>query len=183
MNLKEHLLSEETIYAGRVLRLTKATVRVPDGTVASREIVHTTGAAGILVLNEGNQALFVNQWRTPLNQLTLEIPAGKIEPRETPLAAAKRELNEEGSLRAARWAPLTTYYQAAGFSDAQTHLFVARGLSAPSVQRQLDQGEFLDQQWLTQEEARQAQQEGAICDAKTVLALALWANLGSDDHA
>lgn len=169
----EKIEKRKQLYAGPILTLSELTVRLEDGTQAPRILVHTTGAAGVLALQDG-KALFVRQWRTPLEQETLELPAGKIDPGETPLQAAKRELNEEAKLAADEWAPLTHFYQSAGFSDAQTHLFTARRLHQPAVQRGQDVGEFVAGEWLTLAEAKAAQAQGLICDAKTTLGLALW---------
>ncbi|WP_125703139.1 NUDIX domain-containing protein [Lacticaseibacillus daqingensis] len=169
----ERKLDATTLYEGRVLTLTRVRVELPDGRRQVREIVHTNGAAGVLA-HRGERVLFVRQWRTPLNQETLELPAGRIEPGETALACAKRELNEEGQLAANHWQPLTAFYQSAGFSDAHLTLFEAHQLHRPDVQRPLDDGEVLDGTWLTLAEAQQAQATGLICDAKTVIGLALW---------
>lgn len=170
----ETIEQRKQLYAGPILTLSELTVRLPDGTTAPRILVHTTGAAGVLALKQG-RALFVRQWRTPLGQETLEVPAGKIEPGETPLQAAKRELNEEAQLAAEHWQPLTHFYQSAGFSDAQTHLFLAEDFHAPAQQRPQDVGESVQGELLSLQEAQAAQQAGLICDAKTTLAVALWA--------
>lgn len=169
----EKIEGRQQIYQDQILTLSQLTVRLEDHTMAKRILVHTTGAAGVLAISQ-NKALFVRQWRTPLGQETLELPAGKINPGETPLEAAKRELNEEAQLAADEWAPLTHFYQSAGFSDAESTLFSARHLHKPAEQRSQDVGEFVTGEWLTLEEAKQAQADGLICDAKTTLGLALW---------
>lgn len=172
----ETLLSETILYEGKVVTLGKQTVRLADGQKATREVVHTTGSAGVLAL-AGERALFVSQWRAPLKQATIELLAGRIEVGEDPQHTAERELNEEAGLRAGQLTPLTQFYQAAGFSDALCHLFLARELTAVADQRPQDAGEFVQTQWLTLPEAKALQAQGVICDAKTVLGLALWANL------
>ncbi len=178
---KETLLTEEILYDGAILSLGRQTVVLADGRRALREVVHTTGSAGVLALDGAKRALFVRQWRAPLQQATLELLAGRIEVGEAPLVTAQRELNEEGGLAADDWQPLSTFYQAAGFSDAQCHLFVARGLHRLAHKRPQDDGEAVVGEWLTLEEAHVQQAAGVICDAKTVLGLALWANLGGED--
>ncbi|WP_461213521.1 NUDIX domain-containing protein [Lacticaseibacillus sp. GG6-2] len=177
---KETFVSEETLYTGKILTLKRQTVRLADGRTALREVVHTTGSAGVLALDKAQRALFVRQWRAPLGQETLELIAGRIEVGEKPLATAKRELNEEAGLQATNWRPLSTFYQAAGFSDAQCHLFVAEGLAPVSHKRPQDDGEAVVGEWLSLAQAQVQQAAGVICDAKTVLGLALWANLGGE---
>ena len=179
---EETFLTEDILYDGAILTLGRQTVRLADGREAQREVVHTTGSAGILALDENQRALFVRQWRTPLHQETLELIAGRLEPGEAPLATAKRELNEEVGLSAESWQPLTTFYQAAGFSDAKCHLFVARDLRPVAVKRPQDDGEVVSGEWLTLPEALAEQAAGVICDAKTVLGLALWATLGGETN-
>jgi ADP-ribose pyrophosphatase len=172
----ETLLSEKTLFKGKVVTLDKQTVRLADGTTALREVVHTTGSAGVLAL-DGDRALFVSQWRAPLKQATVELPAGRIEVGEDPLVTATRELNEEAGLKASQMTFLTKFYQAAGFSDALCHLYLAKDLSSIANKRPQDIGEFVNAQWLTLTEAQQLQAQGVICDAKTILGLALWANM------
>lgn len=176
----EKIEGRQQIYQDQILTLSQLTVRLEDNTMAKRTLVHTTGAAGVLAVHQ-DKALFVRQWRTPIGQETLELPAGKINPGETPFEAAKRELNEEAQLAADEWAPLTHFYQSAGFSDAETTLFSARRLHAPAAQRSQDVGEFVTGEWLTLAQAKQAQADGLICDAKTTLGLALWALQGVQD--
>lgn len=171
---KEILEAQETIYAGKILTLNKQTVRLADGSTALREVVHTTGSAGVLAI-DGQRALFVRQWRAPLQQETLELIAGRIEAGEAPLVCAQRELNEEVGLKAADWTPLTSFFQAAGFSDARCHLFRATELQALAHKRPQDVGEDVHGEWLTLQEAQAQQRAGVICDAKTVLGVALWA--------
>ncbi|WP_461224192.1 NUDIX hydrolase [Lacticaseibacillus suihuaensis] len=151
----------------------RLTVQLPDGTAASREVVRTTGAAGVLA-QSGERVLFVRQWRTPLGQETLELPAGRIEPGEAPLATAKRELNEEAQLAATNWQYLARVAQSAGFSDATITLYSATGLHRPANQRPQDVGEAVAGEWLTLAEALAAQAQGVICDAKTVIGLLHW---------
>lgn len=172
----ETLLSEETLFKGKVVTLGKQTVRLADGKKATREVVHTTGSAGVLAI-DGDRALFVSQWRAPLKQATVELLAGRIEVGEDPRDTAERELNEEAGLQAGRLTPLTQFYQAAGFSDALCHLFLAEDLTPVADKRPQDAGEFVDAQWLTLKGAQALQAQGVICDAKTVLGLALWANM------
>ncbi|WP_225047359.1 NUDIX domain-containing protein [Lacticaseibacillus kribbianus] len=170
----EKIVASERLYTGRILELNRLTVRLQDGTTGYREVVHTNGAAGVLARRADGRVLFVRQWHTPLGQETLELPAGRIEPGESALHAAQRELNEEGGLAADTWQPLGRTYQAAGFSDASITLFAASGLHAPAAARSQDRGEFVTGTWLTLEAALAAQQAGTICDAKTVIGLLHW---------
>lgn len=169
----EQIITTTTLYDGKILRLEQLQVQLADGSLASREVVRSNGAAAVLALKD-NQVLLVRQWRTPLNQWTLELPAGRINVGEAPLVTAQRELNEETGLQAATWQPLGAVFQSAGFSDAKVHLFLATELSQVADKRPQDVGEFVAGQWLSLPEALQAQAAGLICDAKTVMGLLHW---------
>lgn len=171
----ERLIGTENIYEGKILTLQRQTVALADDSTALREVVHTSGSAGVLAI-DGAKALFVQQWRTPLGQATLEVPAGRIEAGETPLMCAKRELNEEAGLSAANWHEAADFYQAAGFSDARCHLYLATTLTPLAHKRPQDVGESVRAQWLTLEQAQAQVAKRLIVDAKSQLAVLLWAN-------
>ncbi|WP_390408336.1 NUDIX hydrolase [Lacticaseibacillus jixiensis] len=171
----ERLIKTENLYEGKILTLQRQTVALADDTSALREVVHTSGSSGVLAI-DGAKALFVRQWRTPLGQETLEVPAVRIEAQESPLMCAKRELNEEAGLSAANWHEAADFYQAAGFSDARCHLFMATDLTTLTHKRPQDVGEFVRAQWLTLEEAQAQVDKRLIVDAKSQLAVVLWAN-------
>lgn len=96
--LKETTVSTESIFQGRVISLQLDTVKLPDGTTATREIVKHPGAVAVLAVHEG-RLLLVDQYRQAMGRCELEIPAGKLEPGEDPAEAAVRELQEETGYR------------------------------------------------------------------------------------
>ncbi|WP_127575070.1 NUDIX domain-containing protein [Paenibacillus barengoltzii] len=169
--LKETTVSTESIFQGRVISLQLDTVKLPDGTTATREIVKHPGAVAVLAVHEG-RLLLVDQYRQAMGRCELEIPAGKLEPGEDPAEAAVRELQEETGYRCDKLIHLHSFYTSPGFADEIIHLYLAEQLSAGEMS--LDADEFLEVQEVTLEEALDLISEGRIADAKTILAVYIW---------
>jgi 8-oxo-dGTP pyrophosphatase MutT (NUDIX family) len=135
----------ETLYEGGFFTVARERFRHEDGAEASRDIVHHTGAVGIVVL-DGESLSFVRQPREAIGIPDfLEIPAGKLDAEgESPLDTAKRELAEEIGKQAAEWEPLGAFYTSPGFTDEQVHLFLATGISEVDERPEVDQNERID---------------------------------------
>jgi ADP-ribose pyrophosphatase len=169
----ERRRSSRTVYQGRLLQVLEDEVTLPDGRGARREYVRHPGAAAMVVYVDAATVLLVRQYRYPLARHFYEIPAGKIDPGETPLQAAQRELGEECGCQAAEWVPLTTIHPCIGYSDERIELFAARGLS--DTGHAPDDGEFLEVVPTKLAEALRWVKEGKITDEKTIIGL-LWAD-------
>lgn len=176
MNFKEKLLSNKTIYDGKIVHLDKEIVQLPNGNKASREIVHHQGAVAVIVITDQNKIVMIRQWREPLKKITLEIPAGKIEPEEhnTPEKTAWRELNEETRLTAKRLELVTQFYTSPGFADELMYVYHAVDVAPVSEKLPQDEDEFLELVELSPKEVQDAIDRGEICDAKTIMAVMLW---------
>ena len=111
----EQTLSSETLFEGRVIRVTLDKVRLENGRTSTREVVHHHGGAGIAALDENGNIYLVRQYRYAPDQELIEIPAGKLEPGEDPLEAARRELGEEAGLCAAQWHSLGSIIPTCGY--------------------------------------------------------------------
>lgn len=170
----EPTVKSDTIFEGRVIRVQVDHVRLPDGNTATRELVKHPGAVAVLPFTEDNRLVVVSQFRKPLEKVTVEIPAGKLDPGEDPLHCAKRELAEETGYRANRWAHLVSFYTSPGFADELIHLYVAEQLQPGTSQP--DEGEFVEKSEITLTEAMELIKTGDICDAKTVMAVYAWQN-------
>ncbi|CAA7602095.1 Nudix hydrolase domain protein [Acididesulfobacillus acetoxydans] len=168
-DLREERISREVVFQGRMLRLERDTVRLPQGGKTTREVVRHPGAVGIVARLE-ERVLLVRQFRYPIGDVTLEIPAGKLDPGEGLLSCAERELREETGYRGTM-VPLGTFCTTPGFSDEIMHLYLARDLVwDPLVP---DEDEFLAVEALDWAEAVTRARGGGFRDAKTVLALLL----------
>ncbi|MGP0585727.1 NUDIX hydrolase [Paenibacillus timonensis] len=169
--LVETTVSTEPVFSGRVISLQIDTVKLPDGTTATREIVRHPGAVAVLAVHEG-RLLLVDQFRQAMGRCELEIPAGKLEKGEDPAEAAVRELQEETGYRCDKLTHLHSFYTSPGFADEIIHLYLAEQLSAGEMS--LDEDEFIEVQEATLEEALDLIAEGRIADAKTILAVYIW---------
>jgi len=169
MDLTETLLRKQVVYQGRYLRAEEQIVRQPDGKEATREIITPPDAVGILPVDSAGKVHLVRQYRPAIQQTTLEIPAGVIDPGEKPLEAARRECSEEIGHFPEHLEFLFMYYHSVGFSSGKIEVFLGRDLSVLPDQM-LDAGEFIEVITLSFEEAYQRALSGKIVDSKTLLA-------------
>lgn len=169
----ETLLASRTVFEGKILTLKQDQVRLPDGNTAQREYVLHQGAAMVVPLFEDFSLLLERQFRFPLANHFLELPAGKVDRGETPLAAARRELFEETGYTAQEWKHLATLYPCVGYSNERVDLFLARGLAHQGHPG--EDGEFLECVRIALDEALRLVAEGAISEAKTILGI-FWAD-------
>jgi ADP-ribose pyrophosphatase len=171
-DLTEHELASKTVYRGRLLHVREDAVGLPDGGTATREYVVHPGAVAIIAIADSGKLILERQYRYALRRHLFELPAGKLEPGEDPLATAQRELLEETGYAAQDWRKLTTIFPLCAYSSEKIHLYVARGLRY--VEQRLDAGEFLEVLEVSLEEGLAWIDNGRIGDAKTIIGL-LWA--------
>lgn len=172
-DLIEEMLSSESVFDGRLLRVRRDSVRLPCGSEAVREWITHPGAAVVVAMLDNGKLLFERQFRYPLRRVFLELPAGKIEANEHPLDTIRRELREETGYRASHWRQLGTVHPCIGYSDERIEIFWAHGLSF--VGAELDEGEHLEILELSISDALLAVRDGEITDGKTITAL-MWAD-------
>lgn len=129
------------------------------------------GAVAIIALTDDNKLVLVHQYRTSLEQVTIEIPAGKLTPGEDPRDAARRELEEETGYKALDIAYLGSIAVAAGYSDEIIHLYLAMGLTF--VGAHPDQDEFVSVDLVDLDEMVNRVLDGRIIDSKTVIGILL----------
>lgn len=166
-------MKSEILYKGRVVRLRREQHTLPDGRKGTFEIIRHSGAAAVVPLREDGQVVLIHQFRPAAGGMVWEIPAGRLEPGEEPLACAARELEEEIGCRAGVLEPLGSVRPALGYSDEIIALFVGRELT-PTAQA-LDPDEYLTPTPLPLAEALAMVEDGRIDDSKTQVALLLLA--------
>ncbi|MEX2180632.1 MAG: NUDIX hydrolase [Gemmatimonadaceae bacterium] len=149
-------------------------VRFPDGSVGEQVLIHHPGAAAVVpVLSDPRgadpQILMIKQYRYAVGGVLWEIPAGRLEPDETPIDCARRELAEEVGCACEHLVPLTTLWTTPGFTNERIHLFVATGLTQGATAREAD--EFMEVVPLSLSRVLEMIRDGEITDAKTMVGI------------
>lgn len=165
------------VYRGRVFDVELDRVRFPDGSTGELEMIRHPGAAAVLPMYRpgewggGDEAAVVllRQYRYAAGGELWEVPAGKLDPGESPESCARRELEEEAGLRARELRRLTTVYTTPGFTDEVIHLFVALGLEPGEMRH--EESEFIERHDFKLEQALEMVTSGQINDAKTICTL------------
>ena len=171
-NIIEKEISRERVFNGIILNIDHAVNELPNGKPAKREIAVHVGASAVLPVDGEGNVYLVRQFRAPINQVLLEIPAGKLDSvDEDRLLAAKRELREETGLDAANWLHLCDTFTTPGFSSERISLYLARELACGESRP--DEDEFLNVVKMSFEEAYGMVLRGEIRDAKTQVALCM----------
>jgi ADP-ribose pyrophosphatase len=175
---KARLISSKLAYQGKVFSVYTDKVEEPGGSVNERDVIRHNGSVVILAVDESKnprdpEVILERQYRHAAGQFLLELPAGRIEPGETPLAAAKREMIEETGYRAKRWTLLTKYFASPGFLGEWMQIYLAReirdGLAQPEADEQIE----IVRLRLSQAMALVAANK--IHDGKTLIGLSLYA--------
>ncbi len=173
----EHTVATEQVFRGRIMGLRVDTVQLPGGRVSQREIVEHSGSVAVVPLDGQGNVLMVRQYRKPVEQELLEIPAGMLEPGEEPEAAARRELEEETGYTAHRMEPLVRFFTSPGFCDEEMRSFLATGLVAG--QPNPDEDEQIELVPVPLAHAPEMIHRGEIRDGKSISALLLAIQNGS----
>jgi ADP-ribose pyrophosphatase len=161
--------AKRVLFEGRIIRLNIETVTLPNGQVAELEIVHHPGGAAVVALDGANRVCLLRQYRHAVGGWLWELPAGKLDNREPPLACARRELQEEAGLQAGDWQPLGRIVSSPGVFTEVIHLFLARALVP--VPAAAEAHEVFEVHWRGWQEALAMAERGEIEDAKTLAGL------------
>lgn len=170
MELTEKTLSEEYIYQGRIIKVRRDEVELPNGHKSVREVVEHSGGVCVLPLTDKEEVIFVRQFRYPYKEVILEIPAGKRDHgEESPLECGKRELAEETGAKAAKYTNLGELYPSPGYCGEVIYMFLATGLTFGDTNP--DEDEFLNVEKIPFDKALDMVLSGEIKDSKTQCAL------------
>lgn len=169
MDLQESCIESNAVYDGCLLHVRRDTVRLPDGGSSVREYITHPGAVAVLALLDNGNLVMERQYRYGPRREFIEIPAGKIDHGEETLITGQRELLEETGYVARDWLHLTTTWPCIGYADERIEYYLARGLS--KVERNLDDGEFLEVFELSLADALEWVRLGRINDSKTLVGL------------
>ena len=170
-NLNEIQLGTKRIFEGKMINLRVDTVRLPNSKEAIREVVEHPGAVAVVPILPDGRVIMVRQYRYPIKQNLLEIPAGKLDKNEQPEDCAIRELEEETGYCCGRLRHLTSIWTAPGFSDEVIHIYAAEDLI--EKKQQLDDDEFLQVEIYNKDDLQNMIRNGIISDSKTVIGLCM----------
>jgi 8-oxo-dGTP pyrophosphatase MutT (NUDIX family) len=156
-------------FTGRVISVTTDEVVLPNGHRALLEVVHHPGGAAAVALDAAQRVCLLRQYRYVADGWLWELPAGKLEPGEPPLATAQRELTEEAGVRARHWRTLGTCLSSPGVFTERLHLFLATDIEAASVAH--ERAEVIEIHWVPFQQACAWAVDGMIADCKSALGL------------
>jgi len=168
----EETISSRLVFSGEALRLRVDNVRLPDGSLSTREIIEHRDCVCIIPLDKSGNVLLVKQYRRAIDKSLLEIPAGSIDEGETPEEAACREMREETGFRPLKMESLGGYYASPGYCTEYMHLFLAQDLVPDGLCA--EDTEDIEVVRVSPDEIRELIKSGQIQDAKSVAGLLLW---------
>ena len=171
---KSKILSSKTVFRGRVFYVTRDNVTEPNGVTAIREVIRHSGSVVILAIDRTGpepRVLLERQYRYAAGDYLLELPAGRIDPGESALAAGKRELLEETGFTARKWTRVLFFYPSPGFLKETMTVFLAENLRSGIAQPEAD--ERIEYNLYPLSSVIRRIKTGKICDGKTIAAV-LW---------
>lgn len=169
MNLQEQPISGEQKFAGHIVNLRVDQARIGDGSLRLREVVEHPGGVSVVALTEKDEVLMVRQFRYAMQEVMLELPAGKLEPGEDPFDAMRREQKEETGTRSEHYISLGVVYPTPAYDTEKIYLWAGR--VTEQGEQQLDDGELLEVVPIPLPEAEQRVLNNEFSDAKTQIGI------------
>ncbi|MDX2150119.1 MAG: NUDIX hydrolase [Bryobacteraceae bacterium] len=166
------LLKSEERFSSPIFRVTEDHAVEPDGFEIHRAIVQHAGSAVMMAVDDRKRILLVRQYRLPARQYLWELPAGRLDPGEKPLAAAKRELVEETGYRAKKWTRLAGFYPSPGYVGEKMTIYLATQLTEGEATPTDD--ERIEKKWFKAKELDALIAAGKIIDGKTIIGFLTW---------
>jgi len=166
------VISSRELLKNELFTIVEEVANDPSGFEIKRSIVRHPGSAVMMPVDEKDRVLLVKQFRLPAERDLWELPAGRLDPGESPLKAAKRELREETGFSAKKWVKLASFWASPGYVDEKMNLFLAQDLTEGEQTPMED--ERIEIRWFSRKEIGDLIREGKIVDAKTMIGYFLW---------
>jgi len=172
------ITSSREVYKCNLFRVTEDRAVDPkSGFEIRRSVVRHAGSAVMMAVDERKRILLVRQYRLPAEKYLWELPAGRLDPGEKPLQAAKRELIEETGYRAKTWTKLASFFVSPGYVQERMTIYLASDLTTGEATPMDD--ERIETRWFTAKEVSAMIRAGKIEDAKTMIGFMLWKHKGA----
>lgn len=169
MEFKEEMVSQETVYEGVIVNVRRDKARLMDGRITNREVVEHPGGVAVFAMDDQGRVALVRQYRYPMGEETLELPAGKLEPGEDPRDSGLRELAEETGLVPGTFEDMGCLYSSPGILAERICLYFAKDLTQGPTHP--DDGEFVETVWLPYQDLVDKARRGEIKDGKTLVGI------------
>ncbi len=166
------IVSSKEILKNKLFSVVDEVAHDNSGFEIHRSIVKHPGSAVMLAIDEKERILLVKQFRLPAERDLWELPAGRVDPGETPLQAAKRELHEETGYKAKKWVKLISYWASPGYVAEKMNLFLALDLTAGEQQPMED--ERIEVDWFPRKKIAKWIRQGKLEDGKTLVGYFMW---------
>lgn len=169
MEFKEEMVSQETVYEGVIVNVRRDKARLMDGRITNREVVEHPGGVAVFAMDDQGRVALVRQYRYPMGEETLELPAGKLEPGEDPRDSGLRELAEETGLVPGTFEDMGCLYSSPGILAERIYLYFAKDPTQGPTHP--DDGEFVETVWLPYQDLVDKARRGEIKDGKTLVGI------------
>jgi ADP-ribose pyrophosphatase len=170
------VISSHELLKNKLFSVVEEVATDPSGFEIKRSIIRHPGSAVMMAVDEQERVLLVKQFRLPAEEELWELPAGRIDPGESALEAAKRELREETGYQAKKWTELASFWASPGYVQEKMNIFLAEELTE-GKQEPMDD-ERIEIQWFAKDELHRMIRVGQVIDGKTLVGYFMWADRG-----
>ncbi|MBN2268656.1 MAG: NUDIX hydrolase [Acholeplasmataceae bacterium] len=168
--MKEIKIGSKRVYEHKFLSVDEDLVKLPNDVTSTRVVLRHPGGAAVLPITKDQKILLIKQFRYPINQELIEIPAGKLDPNESSLVCAMRELEEETSYISNHFEFLMSIHPCVGYSDEVIDLFIAYDCEKINYPKSMDDDEFIEVKAYTLDDIEYLLNNHQITDGKTLIA-------------
>lgn len=174
------VISSRELLKNKLFTVVEEVANDPGGFEIKRAIIRHPGSAVMMAVDEKSKVLLVKQFRLPAEQDLWELPAGRLDPGESPLQAAKRELREETGYQATKWTEIASFWASPGYVREKMTIFSAEDLTEGPQEPMED--ERIEIRWFEKDELHAMIRSGQIVDAKTIVGFFMWADRAASNR-